>query len=139
MSPQENLGKPERNLQCCGKGGFPLRSRAELETNVDSVREAEIVQNIREAESVQVNDTNDPGRIVTVHKSDAIRNVDICPDPDPRAALKRKPEREKLDKEEEYSPLYQITYIHTYLAETPEIGQDLGRFLICGASKQEQT
>ena len=31
------------------------------------------------------------------------------------------------------------TYIHTYLAQTPEIGQGLGRFLSCGARKQEQT
>ena len=30
-------------------------------------------------------------------------------------------------------------YIHTYLAQTPEIGQGLGRFLSCGACKQEQT
>ena len=30
-------------------------------------------------------------------------------------------------------------YIHTYLAQTPEIGQGLGRFLSCGARKQEQT
>ena len=30
-------------------------------------------------------------------------------------------------------------YIHTYLAQTPEVGQDLGRFLSCGARKQEQT
>ena len=29
--------------------------------------------------------------------------------------------------------------IHTYLAQTPEIGQGLGRFLSCGARKQEQT
>ena len=29
-------------------------------------------------------------------------------------------------------------YIHTYLAQTPEIGQGLGRFLSCGARKQEQ-
>ena len=29
------------------------------------------------------------------------------------------------------------TYI--YLAQTPEIGQGLGRFLSCGARKQEQT
>ena len=28
---------------------------------------------------------------------------------------------------------------HTYLAQTPEIGQGLGRFLSCGARKQEQT
>ena len=26
-----------------------------------------------------------------------------------------------------------------YLAQTPEIGQGLGRFLNCGARKQEQT
>ena len=32
----------------------------------------------------------------------------------------------------------QIIYIHTYLAQTPEIGQGLGRFLSCGARKQEQ-
>ena len=31
------------------------------------------------------------------------------------------------------------TYIHTYLAQTPEIGQGLGRFLSCRARKQEQT
>ena len=31
------------------------------------------------------------------------------------------------------------TYIHTYLAQTPEIGQGLGRFLSCEARKQEQT
>ena len=31
------------------------------------------------------------------------------------------------------------TYIHTYLAQTPEIGQGLGRFLSCGARKQVQT
>ena len=31
------------------------------------------------------------------------------------------------------------TYIHTYLAQTPEIGQGLGRFLSCGARKREQT
>ena len=30
-------------------------------------------------------------------------------------------------------------YMHTYLAQTPEIGQGLGRFLSCGARKQEQT
>ena len=30
-------------------------------------------------------------------------------------------------------------YIHTYLAQTPEIGQGLGRFLSCGARKPEQT
>ena len=30
-------------------------------------------------------------------------------------------------------------YIHTYLVQTPEIGQGLGRFLSCGARKQEQT
>ena len=30
-------------------------------------------------------------------------------------------------------------YIHTYLAQTPDIGQGLGRFLSCGARKQEQT
>ena len=29
--------------------------------------------------------------------------------------------------------------IHTYLAQTPEIGQGLGRFLSCGARKPEQT
>ena len=29
--------------------------------------------------------------------------------------------------------------LHTYLAQTPEIGQGLGRFLSCGARKQEQT
>ena len=29
--------------------------------------------------------------------------------------------------------------LHTYLAQTPEIGQGLGRFLNCGARKQEQT
>ena len=28
---------------------------------------------------------------------------------------------------------------HTYLAQTPEIGQGLERFLSCGARKQEQT
>ena len=27
----------------------------------------------------------------------------------------------------------------TYLAQTPEIGQGIGRFLSCGARKQEQT
>ena len=32
-----------------------------------------------------------------------------------------------------------VPVIHTYLAQTPEIGQDLGRFLSCGARKQEQT
>ena len=32
-----------------------------------------------------------------------------------------------------------ITYIHTYLAQTPEIGQGLGRFQSCEARKQEQT
>ena len=32
-----------------------------------------------------------------------------------------------------------IKYIHTYLAQTPETGQGLGRFLSCGARKQEQT
>ena len=32
-----------------------------------------------------------------------------------------------------------LNYIHTYLAQTPEIGQGLGRFLSCGARKQEQT
>ena len=31
------------------------------------------------------------------------------------------------------------TYIHTYLAQTPEIGQGLGRILSCGARKPEQT
>ena len=30
-------------------------------------------------------------------------------------------------------------HIHTYLAQTPEIGQGLGRFLSCGARKPEQT
>ena len=37
--------------------------------------------------------------------------------------------------------LKQLPYkiIHTYLAQTPEIGQGLGRFLSCGARKQEQT
>ena len=30
-------------------------------------------------------------------------------------------------------------YLHTYLSQTPEIGQGLGRFLSCGARKQEQT
>ena len=30
-------------------------------------------------------------------------------------------------------------YIHTYWAQTPEIGQGLGRLLSCGARKQEQT
>ena len=30
-------------------------------------------------------------------------------------------------------------HLHTYLAQTPEIGQGLGRFLSCGARKQEQT
>ena len=34
---------------------------------------------------------------------------------------------------------YIETYIHTYLAQTPEIGQGLGRFLSCGTRKQEQT
>ena len=29
--------------------------------------------------------------------------------------------------------------IHTYLAQTPEIGQGLGCILSCGARKQEQT
>ena len=29
--------------------------------------------------------------------------------------------------------------VHTCLAQTPEIGQGLGRFLSCGARKQEQT
>ena len=33
----------------------------------------------------------------------------------------------------------EILNIHTYLAQTPEIGQGLGRFLSCGARKQEQT
>ena len=28
---------------------------------------------------------------------------------------------------------------YTYLAQTPEIGQGLGRFFNCGARKQEQT
>ena len=32
-----------------------------------------------------------------------------------------------------------FTYIFTYLAQTPEIGQGLGRYLSCGARKQEQT
>ena len=32
-----------------------------------------------------------------------------------------------------------IKVIHTYLAQTPEIGQGLERFLSCGARKQEQT
>ena len=32
-----------------------------------------------------------------------------------------------------------VIYIHTYLAQTPEIGQGLVRFLSCGARKQEQT
>ena len=31
----------------------------------------------------------------------------------------------------------QFINIHTYLAQTPEIGQDLGRFLSCEARKQE--
>ena len=35
--------------------------------------------------------------------------------------------------------MQKFTYIHTYLAQTPEIGQGLGRFLSCGARKQEQT
>ena len=30
-------------------------------------------------------------------------------------------------------------YIHTYLAQTPEIGQGLGRILSCGARKPEQS
>ena len=30
-------------------------------------------------------------------------------------------------------------YVHTYLTQTPGIGQGLGRFLSCGARKQEQT
>ena len=30
-------------------------------------------------------------------------------------------------------------YTYIYLAQTPEIGQGLGRFLSCGARKQEQT
>ena len=30
-------------------------------------------------------------------------------------------------------------HIHTYLEQTPEIGQGLGRFLSCGARKQERT
>ena len=30
-------------------------------------------------------------------------------------------------------------HIHTYLEQTPEIGQGQGRFLSCGARKQEQT
>ena len=34
---------------------------------------------------------------------------------------------------------YLFVIIHTYLAQTPEIGQGLGRFLSCGARKQEQT
>ena len=33
----------------------------------------------------------------------------------------------------------EASYIHTYLAQTSEIGQGLGRFLSCGARKQEQT
>ena len=32
-----------------------------------------------------------------------------------------------------------MLHLHTYLAQTPEIGQGLGRFLSCGARKQEQT
>ena len=37
-------------------------------------------------------------------------------------------------------PMYELhMYIHTYLAQTPEIGKGLGRFLSCGARKQEQT
>ena len=36
-------------------------------------------------------------------------------------------------------PLHTFIYIHTYLPQTPEIGQGLGRFLSCGARKQEQT
>ena len=32
-----------------------------------------------------------------------------------------------------------IKNIHTYLVQTPEIGQGLGRFLSCVARKQEQT
>ena len=32
-----------------------------------------------------------------------------------------------------------LPYIHTYLAQTPEIGQGLGRFRNCEARKQEQT
>ena len=34
---------------------------------------------------------------------------------------------------------YKSTQLHTYLAQKPEIGQGLGRFLSCGARKQEQT
>ena len=34
---------------------------------------------------------------------------------------------------------YVKSFLHTYLAQTPEIGQGLGRFLSCGARKQEQT
>ena len=32
-----------------------------------------------------------------------------------------------------------LILLHTYLAQTPEIGQGLGRFLSCGARKQKQT
>ena len=35
--------------------------------------------------------------------------------------------------------LHPMQDAHTYLAQTPEIGQGLGRFLSCGARKQEQT
>ena len=40
---------------------------------------------------------------------------------------------------ERYQILSVGKYIHTYLAQTPEIGQGQGRFLSCGARKQEHT
>ena len=42
--------------------------------------------------------------------------------------------------QEGLKPAYsRSTYIPTYLAQTPEIGQGLGRILSCGARKPEQT
>ena len=40
----------------------------------------------------------------------------------------------------QFKSLYKpYPYIHTYLAQTPEIGQGLGRFLSCEVRKPEQT
>ena len=40
---------------------------------------------------------------------------------------------------QEYSIRHTYTYIHTYLAQTPEIGQGLERILSCGARKPKKS
>ena len=45
----------------------------------------------------------------------------------------------KKSSERQYLLFLKKLYIHTHLAQTPEIGQGLGRFLRYGACKQEQT